>query len=40
MTAVPSFDSMNPPAASPEAEFISLSHLNQSTELNPIPFFL
>ncbi|GAA2639480.1 LLM class flavin-dependent oxidoreductase [Paractinoplanes durhamensis] len=31
------FDTSIPPTASPEAEFISLSHLNPSTELEPIP---
>jgi alkanesulfonate monooxygenase len=31
------FDPAVPPTASPEVEFISLSHLNPSTELNPIP---
>jgi len=36
MTA-PAFDSAIPETASPEVEFISLSHLNPSTELNPIP---
>ncbi|MCU1688760.1 MAG: Alkanesulfonate monooxygenase [Jatrophihabitantaceae bacterium] len=33
----PSFDSVIPATASPEVEFISLSHLNPSTELNPVP---
>jgi alkanesulfonate monooxygenase len=38
MTApAPDFDSAIPPQAAPEVEFISLSHLNPSTELNPIP---
>ncbi len=37
MTATPTFDQAIPPAASPEVEFISLSHLNPSTELEPIP---
>src|SRR4051794_5089716 len=37
MTSVPAFDPTIPPTASPEAEFISLSHLNPSTELEPIP---
>ncbi|MCW2526251.1 MAG: Alkanesulfonate monooxygenase [Pseudonocardiales bacterium] len=37
MTTAPTFDSTIPPTASPEAEFISLSHLNPSTELNPVP---
>jgi alkanesulfonate monooxygenase len=32
-----SFDPAIPPTASGEAEFISLTHLNASTELNPIP---
>jgi alkanesulfonate monooxygenase len=31
------FDPTIPPTASPEVEFISLSHLNPSTELNPVP---
>ncbi|HET6479542.1 MAG TPA: LLM class flavin-dependent oxidoreductase [Actinoplanes sp.] len=31
------FGSTLPPTASPEVEFISLSHLNPSTELNPMP---
>jgi alkanesulfonate monooxygenase len=31
------FDQAVPPTASGEVEFISLSHLNPSTELNPIP---
>ena len=31
------FDPAIPPTASPEVEFISLSHLNPSTELHPIP---
>ena len=31
------FDPTIPPTASPEVEFISLSHLNPSTELEPIP---
>ncbi|GAB2608504.1 hypothetical protein Aab01nite_60970 [Paractinoplanes abujensis] len=31
------FDTTIPPTASPEVEFISLSHLNPSTELEPIP---
>ncbi|WP_306214327.1 LLM class flavin-dependent oxidoreductase [Actinoplanes sp. RD1] len=30
-------DSTIPATAAPEAEFISLSHLNPSTELNPVP---
>jgi alkanesulfonate monooxygenase len=37
MTTAPIFDSTIPPTASPEVEFISLSHLNPSTELNPVP---
>jgi alkanesulfonate monooxygenase len=37
MSTAPVFDSTIPPTASPEVEFISLSHLNPSTELNPIP---
>jgi alkanesulfonate monooxygenase len=37
MTTAPTFDSTIPPTASPEVEFISLSHLNPSTELNPVP---
>ena len=37
MSAVPAFDPAIPPTASPQVEFISLSHLNPSTELNPIP---
>ncbi|WP_375502452.1 LLM class flavin-dependent oxidoreductase [uncultured Jatrophihabitans sp.] len=36
MTA-PNVDSTIPATASPEVEFISLSHLNPSTELNPVP---
>ncbi len=31
------FDQVIPPTAAPEVEFISLSHLNPSTELAPIP---
>lgn len=31
------FDPTIPPTASPEVEFISLTHLNPSTELEPIP---
>ncbi|WP_433833136.1 LLM class flavin-dependent oxidoreductase [Actinoplanes sp. CA-015351] len=31
------FDPAIPTTASPEVEFISLSHLNPSTELNPVP---
>jgi len=34
---VPSFDETIPATASPEVEFISLTHLNPSTELNPVP---
>ena len=37
MTTAPTFDTTIPPTASPEVGFISLSHLNPSTELNPIP---
>jgi alkanesulfonate monooxygenase len=37
MSTEDAFDSTIPPTASPEVEFISLSHLNPSTELNPIP---
>ena len=37
MTSAPTFDSTLPPTASPRVEFISLSHLNPSTELNPVP---
>ncbi|MFD9701752.1 LLM class flavin-dependent oxidoreductase [Lentzea sp. NPDC059081] len=37
MTSAPVFDAKIPPTASPKVEFISLSHLNPSTELNPIP---
>jgi alkanesulfonate monooxygenase len=37
MSAVPAFDPAIPATASPRAEFISLSHLNPSTELNPLP---
>ena len=37
MTTAPTFDSTIPQTASPEVGFISLSHLNPSTELNPIP---
>jgi alkanesulfonate monooxygenase len=37
MSAVPDFEPTIPPTASPRAEFISLSHLNPSTELNPVP---
>ncbi|GAA0525433.1 LLM class flavin-dependent oxidoreductase [Paractinoplanes ferrugineus] len=34
---MPSFDENIPATASPEVEFISLTHLNPSTELNPMP---
>jgi len=34
---MPSFDETIPATASPEVEFISLTHLNPSTELNPVP---
>jgi len=37
MTSAPTFESTLPPTASPQVEFISLSHLNPSTELNPVP---
>jgi alkanesulfonate monooxygenase len=37
MTTTPNFDQTIPDNASPSVEFISLSHLNPSTELNPIP---
>jgi len=37
MTSAPTFDSTLPPSASPQVEFISLSHLNPSTELDPVP---
>jgi len=37
MTSAPAFDHTIPGTASPKVEFISLSHLNPSTELNPIP---
>jgi alkanesulfonate monooxygenase len=37
MTANPSFDPAIPSTASDEVGFISLSHLNPSTELNPVP---
>jgi alkanesulfonate monooxygenase len=37
MTSAPDFDQTIPDTASPKVEFISLSHLNPSTELNPIP---
>jgi alkanesulfonate monooxygenase len=37
MTTTPVFDATIPETASPEVEFISLSHLNPSTELNPVP---
>lgn len=35
--SIPEFGETLPPTASPEAEFISLTHLNPSTELNPLP---
>jgi alkanesulfonate monooxygenase len=34
---IPTFDSTVPDGAAPKVEFISLSHLNPSTELEPIP---
>jgi alkanesulfonate monooxygenase len=34
---MPSFDENIPATASPDVEFISLTHLNPSTELNPLP---
>ncbi len=34
---MPTFDETLPATAAPEVEFISLSHLNPSTELNPVP---
>ncbi|HVW45366.1 MAG TPA: LLM class flavin-dependent oxidoreductase [Amycolatopsis sp.] len=37
MTSAPAFDQTIPETAAGEVEFISLSHLNPSTELNPIP---
>ncbi|WP_432843351.1 LLM class flavin-dependent oxidoreductase [Dactylosporangium sp. CA-092794] len=37
MTTAPVFGPAIPPTASPKVEFISLSHLNPSTELEPIP---
>ncbi|MCS7475505.1 LLM class flavin-dependent oxidoreductase [Umezawaea endophytica] len=37
MTSAPAFGQQIPESASQEVEFISLSHLNPSTELNPIP---
>src|SRR4051812_7603211 len=37
MTSIPAFDQTIPETASPDVEFISLSHLNPSTELNPVP---
>ncbi|MET7402259.1 LLM class flavin-dependent oxidoreductase [Dactylosporangium sp. NPDC005572] len=37
MSGVPPFDPVIPATAAPTAEFISLSHLNPSTELNPVP---
>src|SRR6201989_564919 len=35
--STPAFDETLPATASPEVEFISLSHLNPSTELAPVP---
>ena len=37
MSTTPAFDPTLPATASPEVEFISLSHLNPSTELAPVP---
>jgi alkanesulfonate monooxygenase len=37
VTSAPGFDEKIPETAAPKVEFISLSHLNPSTELNPIP---
>ena len=37
MSTERAFDPTIPATASPEVEFISLSHLNPSTELNPVP---
>ncbi|MFC0435443.1 LLM class flavin-dependent oxidoreductase [Kutzneria buriramensis] len=37
MTSAPSFDQAIPATAARKVEFISLSHLNPSTELNPVP---
>jgi alkanesulfonate monooxygenase len=37
MSTEPTHDQTIPPTASPEVEFISLTHPNPSTELNPIP---
>jgi len=37
MTTTPTFDPILPDTAAPAVEFISLTHLNPSTELNPIP---
>jgi len=37
MSGAPAFDPIIPSTASPTVEFISLSHLNPSTELNPVP---
>ena len=37
MTSTPTFDGSIPPAAATEVEFISLTHLNPSTELLPVP---
>lgn len=37
MSTEPAFEPTIPPTASPEVEFISLTHPNPSTELNPLP---
>ncbi len=37
MTSAPNFDQSIPATAAPAAEFISLTHLNPSTELVPVP---
>src|SRR3954467_1491743 len=37
VTSAPGFDEKVPETAARKVEFISLSHLNPSTELNPIP---
>ncbi|GAA2991502.1 LLM class flavin-dependent oxidoreductase [Actinokineospora diospyrosa] len=37
MTSAPAFDQQIPETAARTVEFISLSHLNPSTELNPVP---
>jgi alkanesulfonate monooxygenase len=37
VTTAPEFSATVPPTAATEVEFISLSHLNPSTELDPIP---